>query len=339
MAAFEVKLRRMFKKIILGGDILPMRFFIGQPQPQEEIAVWLHGFGPARNVTRCHGPASTVPCTLWVAFDASKVPSEKQCARLSLQFRECRGRKRLLGEIGLRCVQKIDAGPSSIFVFEPSRAANYCYPRARFFAHMLLQMWRQRNGKSKINLSPLEQRAMSVLFTCPRPISLVTVSDAGRENMFPLNVMSDINDEYFAFALTASKIPAQFLASARRFALSATPFEQAPIAFALAINHNTISMEFRDLPFPTRPSARLCLPVPAFSSRVREMEIESVHSVGSHSLFVARTISDERLTNGPEFSVVHGFYQSWRLRHGLDTPSSVARDADIRAGTLSGAIS
>jgi flavin reductase (DIM6/NTAB) family NADH-FMN oxidoreductase RutF len=157
--------------------------------------------------------------------------------------------------------------------------------------------------------------------------------------MFPLNVMSDVSDEYFAFALTASKSPAQFLQSARRFALSVTPFEQAPIAFAMAVNHNTFWIEFDELPFPTRPSAKLGLPVPTFSSRVREMEIESVHRVGSHSLFVARTISDERLTYGPEFSVVHGFYQSWRLRHGLDTPSSIARDADIRAGALSGAIS
>jgi flavin reductase (DIM6/NTAB) family NADH-FMN oxidoreductase RutF len=339
MAAFEAKLRQIFKKVILGGEVLPMRFFIGQPQPQEEVAVWLHGFGPSRDVTRCHGPASTVPCTLWVAFDASKVPSEKQCARLSLRFRECRGRMRLLGEIGLKCTHTIDAGPSSLLVFEPRHAVNYCHPRASFYAHMLLQMWRQRNINSTIRLSPLEQRAMSVLFTCPRPISLVTVSQAGRSNMFPLNVMSDVSDEYFAFALTASKSPAQFLQSARRFALSVTPFEQAPIAFAMAVNHNTFWIEFDELPFPTRPSAKLGLPVPTFSSRVREMEIESVHRVGSHALFVARTISDERLTYGPEFSVVHGFYQSWRLRHGLDTPSSIARDADIRAGALSGAIS
>ena len=70
--------------------------------------------------------------------------------------------------------------------------------------------------------------------------------------MFPLNVMSDVNEEYFAFALTASKIPAQFLASAGRFALSATPIDQAPVAFALAVNHNIPSIEFSDLPDATR---------------------------------------------------------------------------------------
>ncbi|MGA8540598.1 MAG: hypothetical protein WB566_13925, partial [Terriglobales bacterium] len=171
------------------------------------------------------------------------------------------------------------------------------------------------------------------------PISLVSVAEAGRASMFPLNVMSDVNEEYFAFALTASKIPAQFLESAGRFALSVTPIDQAPVAFALAVNHNMPSTDFRNLSFETRPSLKLRLPVPVFSPRVREMHIESVNRVGSHSLFVARTISDECRACGPEFSVVHGFYQAWRLRHGLDSVSSIARDAQIRAGTLSGALS
>jgi flavin reductase (DIM6/NTAB) family NADH-FMN oxidoreductase RutF len=152
--------------------------------------------------------------------------------------------------------------------------------------------------------------------------------------MFPLNVMGDVNDRYFAFALTASKIPAQFLASARKFALSVTPFEHAPVAFALAVNHNVPAIDFDDLPFPTRRSKELQLPVPAFAPRVREMEIESVNKVGTHSLFIARVLSDERLAGGAEFSVVHGYYQAWRIRHGLDSASSIGRDAEIRAGTL-----
>lgn len=333
----KAHLRQALKNAAFGGDILPLRFFIGQPQPQVEVSVWLLGFGPPRDVTRCHGPASTVPCTFWIAFDEGEIPSEKQCKHMSLEFRENSKQRKLLGKLGMKCTHRFPAGASAILVFEPSNPVTYCHPKPRLYAHILLQRWRQRHSQSKIKLSPMEQRAMSVLFTCPRPISLVSVAHAGRANMFPLNVMSDVNEQHFAFALTAAKIPAQFLSSARRFALSATPIEQAPVAFALAINHNTASIDFNDLPFPTTLSQKLRLPVPVFSLRVREMEIESVNSVGSHSLFVARIISDERRTNGSEFSVIHGFYQAWRLRHGLDTASSVSRDAEIRSGTLSGA--
>jgi flavin reductase (DIM6/NTAB) family NADH-FMN oxidoreductase RutF len=316
-----------------------MRFFIEQPQPQEEIAVWLCGCGPVRNVTRCHGPASSVPCTLWVAFDAGQSPDEKQRESLSLEFRQRTGRQKLLGKISLKWTQTVAAGHTDILIFEPRGAGNYCHPRSRLYAYLLFQLWKQRRSDIKIKLSRLEQLAMSVIFICPRPISLVSVAHEGRENMFPLNVMSDVDDQYFAFALTACKIPAQFLEKVGRFALSVTPIEQAPVAFALAVNHNTYSMEFKDLPFPTRLSPKLGLAVPVFSPRVREMEIESVHKVGSHSFFVARIISDERFANGGEFSVVHGFYQAWRLRHGLDGISSIARNARIRAATLSSALS
>ena len=326
-------LRESLERIVFGGDVLPLRFFIAQPQPQEEIEVWLHGFGPPRNVTRRHGPASTIPFTFWIAFDAHEIPVDRQSARMSLRFYSTGNRRRLLGKLGLRRTHTIRAGKSAILVFEPSSAANYCRPRLRLFLHFWLQMWKQRH--SKIRLSRLEHRAMSALFICPRPISIVSVAEPGRASMFPLNVMSDVDEEYFAFALTASKIPAQFLSSARRFALSVTPMDRAPVAFALAANHNVPSISFADLPFPTRPSPKLGLPVPVFSPRVREMEIESIHMVGTHALFVARTLSDERMANGPELAVVHGLYQAWRIHQGLDSATSIARDAAIRAGTMS----
>jgi flavin reductase (DIM6/NTAB) family NADH-FMN oxidoreductase RutF len=328
-------LRQIVKKIALGGDSLPMRFFIEQSQPQSEITVCLKGWGPIRDVTRCHGPASTIPCTFWVAFGPGESPSERECDHLTLEFRETRGNE-LLGRIGLKWRQVIAAGPAEIIVFEARNAVNRCHRKIHDYAHTWLRMWKQRKSKSKIRLSSLEHVAMSVLFTCPRPISLVSVDHAGTANLFPLNVMSDAMNDYFAFALTACKLPAQILEAAGRFALSATPIEHAPTAFALAANHNRPSIKWSELPFPTRLSKTFGIPVPEFSPRIREMTIESVHRVGSHSLFVARTICEERWDAGPEFSVVHGFYQAWRIRHGLDTADSVAKDAMIRGGTLSG---
>ena len=331
----KAPLKRACKRLLFGGDLLPMRFFIEQPQPQEEITVWLHGDGPVRDVTRCHGPASTIPCTLWIAFGAGQSPDESRRKGLSLEFRQSTGRQNILGKIGLKWTQTVAAGRADILVFEPRSAANYCQSTLHLYAHLLRQVWKQWRSRARIKLSPLEMLAMSVLFTCPRPVSLVSVAHEGRENVFPLNVMSDVDDGYFAFALTASKIPAQFLQRAGRFALSVTPIEQAPMAFALAINHNTLSYEFKNLPFKTRLSPKLGLAVPVFSPRVREMEIEAIHTVGSHAFFAARTISDERFDHGPELAVVHGFYQAWRIRQGLDTVSSIAQDARIRAGTLS----
>lgn len=312
-----------------------MRFFIGQPQPQREITVWLRGPGELREVTRCHGPASTIPCTFWVAFEAGCAPAERESRQMTLEFREA-GTDAVLGEIGLRWHRRIPAGPVEIGVFEARSAANRCQRALQSYAYNLRLLWLQNRSRAKIRPSLLEHVTMSVLFTCPRPISLVTLDSPGLANIFPLNVMSDVTEDYFAFALTACKLPAQMLERARRFALSSTPIEHAPVAFALAAHHNRGSVEWKTLPFRTRSSTSFGIPVPEFSPRIREMCIESVHRVGSHSLFVARTLTDEGAASGPEFSVVHGVYQAWRIRRGLDSPNSVGRDAWIRSGTLDG---
>ncbi|WP_213803104.1 hypothetical protein [Granulicella sp. dw_53] len=333
--AFNLYVRKAIKQFVFGGDILPTRFFIKQSNPQTEITVWLHGFGPPRDVTRCHAPASSVPCTFWIAFESSPGPNQNERTRLLLRFCENSGKKKMLGEIGLKWIKTIEVGKGEIQIFEPNSAANYCYPKFQIWTRSLLHTWRQQHSKASIKPSDLELRAMSVLFICPRPISLVSVQDDERANIFPLNIMSDLHDGYFAFALTAWKIPAMFLEHVRFFALSDTPIERGSTAFNLAINHNNFSIKWEELPFETKPSNTLGTPVPVFSPRIREMEIESVYRVGSHSIFIARTISDERLAEGPELSVVHGFYQAWRIRHGLDNISSIVEDANIRSGLSS----
>jgi hypothetical protein len=97
-------------------------------------------------------------------------------------------------------------------------------------------------------------------------------------------------------------------------ALSSIPIEQTPLAYQLGKNHRKECIDWTELPFATKTSSKLGLPVPQFSVRVREMQIEAVRKLGSHTLCIERTIHDERWNNGLQFFVVHGMYQAWRER-------------------------
>jgi hypothetical protein len=44
------------------------------------------------------------------------------------------------------------------------------------------------------------------------------------------------------------------------------------------------------------------------------MEIEAVRRLGSHTVFVARVVHEERCSDGLQFFMIHGIYQAWRLR-------------------------
>ena len=90
--------------------------------------------------------------------------------------------------------------------------------------------------------------------------------------------------------------------------------EQTSLALSFGKNHRKESIDWNQIPFPTRRSAKLGLSVPGFSLRIREVQIESTHKVGSHTLFLARTLYDEHLADGLEFFMVHGLYQAYRVQ-------------------------
>ena len=84
--------------------------------------------------------------------------------------------------------------------------------------------------------------------------------------------------------------------------------------------------ELESTPVPTKLSPAFHIPVPCFTLRVREMEIETSQKLGSHTLFIAHTIRDESFASGLQFFMVHGTYQARRQRNG----------SRLRAGLASG---
>jgi flavin reductase (DIM6/NTAB) family NADH-FMN oxidoreductase RutF len=169
-----------------------------------------------------------------------------------------------------------------------------------------------------MRISARAAHAMIVSFICPRPVVLVSAVAGNRSNMFPMNLLGSMNDGYFGFALDSTRLAAPLVADARTVALSSIPLEQSEVARQLGNNHKKDSVAWNQLPFPTRPSTILNIPVPCFASRVIEMQIEATRNLGSHTFFVARVIRDERRSEVQQFCMIHGIYQCWRLMHRHD---------------------
>jgi flavin reductase (DIM6/NTAB) family NADH-FMN oxidoreductase RutF len=130
-----------------------------------------------------------------------------------------------------------------------------------------------------------------------------------------MNLFGSVANGYFAFSLNSLRNAAPLVERAGRVALSSIPLECAGLARQLGRNHRLDSANWDELPFRTRASPALRLPIPEFALRVREMEIEAVRKLGSHTLFIARLIRDERLGKSLQFCMIHGIYQAWRLNN------------------------
>jgi len=315
--------RKTVRRILLGNTDLPQQCSVAMTDPQSEVEVWLHGLGTGLNVTDSHVIACAAPSTVAVGLDGGQRIEPR--TRMRLKFHERGGNRTLLGQLVLQSSAVVRTGGGDLHLFEVRSSENYCQPRLRLFGYHLFQAWlRARNNKLRarnkketdVEMTPRAANAMTVLFSCPRPVVLVSVAWGDGGNIFPMNLMGPLGNGYFGFALNSRRRAAPQVERAGRVALSSIPFDQAALARQLGKNHRQEAVNWGELSFPVTRSAALGIPVPAFALHVREMEVEAVRKLGSHTLFVARVIRDERWSDSPQFFMIHGLYQSWRRSTG-----------------------
>jgi flavin reductase (DIM6/NTAB) family NADH-FMN oxidoreductase RutF len=310
------KIVQPLKKIVYGDTSIPQEFTIGLRQPQAEIAVSLHGFGAPLDVTERHIMACCAPFIIGVSVDGIGNTASRKSSDIALRFCERGGDKRVLGVIRLAPNDVVDLGRSELVLFDVLGSTNYCLARLRLWAHYLpaaYSNWR-RFQTFDVKMHSREIRASQVAFIRPHPLMLGSVNGEGGGNIFPMNLLGDLGYDYFAFALKDSRRPAHLVERMGSIAICNVPLSLCSVAFKLAINHTKDSVDWNQLPFPLTLSRSLLIPVPASAPRVREMKIDQVKKIGSHTLFIARIISDEWHSNEPQVHIVHGFYQHWRLR-------------------------
>jgi flavin reductase (DIM6/NTAB) family NADH-FMN oxidoreductase RutF len=324
--------RSGMKRLAFGDTLLPQEFTLGLPMPQSEICVSLRGPATELDVSRRLSTACAEPFVLCIGFDQGACPRDSGLSRLTLVFTE-RNTKRVLGEIGLAHQRTLAGARSQFMLFEPRSSRNFCLPAPRIALHYLLHAYRQwkRDNTQGIRMSFLERRASMVTFIRPHPILLVSVGNRDGGNIFPMNLCGQLGNGDFGFALRTERVAGTLVQRAGRVALSSLPEQQGYLAYSLAGHHKLESIDWSRLPFATRPSAKLSIPVPEFALSVKELEIKTSIAVGSHRFFIAQVIQEHTYSEEPAFCSIHGFYQSWRIsqleHHKQELARSLAGDA------------
>jgi len=225
-----------------------------------------------------------------------------------------------LGEVSLDLKESIPLGSDQVVLFGVRNCWNYCVPQHQLWSNYIRSACKHwRTKKSTDTLTPLESHSLFVAYICPRPVVLVSVVDGNDNNIFPMDLIGPIGEQHFSLVLhnTSSALP--LIDRARRVVLSSVPIEETKIAYELGKNHRQPGIQWARLPFPTTYSATLHLPVPKFALRVRELEVDCVRNLGSHTLLLARVLYDRKWSEGAQLHFIHGFYGIRRraLKHGV----------------------
>ena len=309
-------LKKRVRNILLGSEPAPQVVPVGMRDPQNQVRVFLQGTGSPIDVTRRNVVASLRPFCLAVGVESTHPLDRLEAKRLALEFRGSVGEERVLGRIDLRFFDSKPLGRARLNFFRGISAYNFCVSRRKLYMREIYDSYvawrsgRYRNPHS-FRMSTRDLRSLFVSYLCPRPVVLVTVVHGDASNIFPMDLIGPVTNSYFSLALRNTSRAGALIKSAGRVSLADVPIERTALAHALGQHHKEKSIDWSSLPFGISRSRVFGLPVPDFSPRVRDMEVDDFFGVGSHTFFLAREVSSEKRNNSQQMFHMNGFYADW----------------------------
>jgi len=167
-------------------------------------------------------------------------------------------------------------------------------------------------------MEPAVAQQLMIAYLCPRPVVLVSVDAPGHRNIFPMDLIGPLDRSgFFSLALRSTNVSVPTMREVRRVALSGIPATMKAVVYKLAAHHKQPLADWSELPFPVRPSREFGIPAVAAALHIRELAIVHSQEVGSHTLFLGRLVSDDKLAEGTQLHHTAGFHQAWRCRQGM----------------------
>jgi flavin reductase (DIM6/NTAB) family NADH-FMN oxidoreductase RutF len=302
---------------------LPQWSAVALPDPHTEVRGRLHGRGPGVDVTANHVVAALRPLTLAVGVDEAVAAALVGVEALSLRFEDVES-GRLLGELDVRPDRELSAAGVRMGLLQVSGSRQRCvgWPRQTLDRLLRHRSGRRQPAPHNFTMSPAALQQLFVVYLCPRPVVLVSVDDGAHSNVFPMDLIGPLAGERFTLALRSTSQSVPTMTSHRRIALSNIDAAAHAVAYALGEHHRQVHVDWAALPFATRRSPAFALPVPDLAIRVREVQVDHVETIGSHTFFVTRVVTDEPVRAAAAFCHTSGIYQYFRTRQGRPLPAA-----------------
>jgi flavin reductase (DIM6/NTAB) family NADH-FMN oxidoreductase RutF len=290
--------------------------------PQETIQVRLVAAAHEFDVTVNNVVGALKPFTVSIGLDAQMRSAVESTSEPELQFLD-RGRQRLIGVLRLQHVRFWNTAGILLGLFEVRCGTHRCarWPRRVWDSWLYRRAAAKNTRPDSLALDPSAVEQTLIFYICPRPVFLVSVDDGRHSNIFPMDLVGPIAPDRFTLALRNSSPSVETIKNGRKVALSGIAAADVQIAYQLGAHHKKEEIDCDSLPFKVSRSLKFSLPVPATALRIRELEILDFQSIGSHTLFVGRVVSDERAGDRPQLFHTCGVHQ--RLRTRLRVPFQV----------------
>lgn len=292
---------------------LPQWASVGISHPQQAISVWLVWNGKSVDVTRKHSVASLQPLTVAIGLDAEM----EGVVSGTLEFIDVTTGEKI-GSMLIGHVAARSAGETTIGLFRIVHADHRClqWPRRSWNAMLQARAIRSYRKPHNFYMPPPDVQQLMVLYICPRPVVLVSVSEETHSNIFPMDLIGPLGDGLFALALRNTSVSVPTMVSARRIVISGMRAEHKDIVYKLGEHHKREFITWDGLQLPIVATEKFKLPAIGSALWIRELLVDTSEAIGSHTFFACRIVSERQLSTELQLHHTAGFHQEFRRKRG-----------------------
>ena len=305
-------------RLALFFGALPRWSAVALDDPQGEITVRMQHGGATLDVTDNNEIAGLIPLTLAIGLEleGSATPSV-------LSFHDTDGR--ILGALQMKARGREADTPSGVTFFDVEAGSHSCFGWAgnRFDDWFRREDLRKSKNPHNFAMAPEATKWAAIFYLSPRAVYLVSAEHGERSNIFPMDQVGRMcADGQVSLSLRNTNPSVQTIRESRRVVLSSIAAARKENAYQLGQRHRIEKVDPAELPFPLAVSPNFGMRYPANAVRVRELEITDIKTMGSHTFFVGRAVSDRRLSQEPQLFHTPGFHQRYRTRRGRPFPQA-----------------
>jgi flavin reductase (DIM6/NTAB) family NADH-FMN oxidoreductase RutF len=189
--------------------------------------------------------------------------------------------------------------------------------------YKLINGLRERLRKRKIGNVGLPGNLydqVRIAYAVPRVISLITLGNENRMNMFPTDLHGSVDEKYYVGSLRIGGKANDQVEQEGKLVISFMPVKQYQFVYSLGKNHMQDMAPAKNFVLSEGGSNSFGIPVPA--GALKYIELKRIRSVdaGIHRIHLYEKVNEENLCDGKTLAHVHQFYAQWRLNHNLQTP-------------------
>jgi hypothetical protein len=316
---------KLVKKILgrLSGLKYPQEYLcLARESFEQPLSVYLVIDGKVvEDITKRHNFVGYSPLIFALSFAQTASPHPEEITVLftakTLHLNEKLFKKDAIALLTMKKIKEQSANGETILYFEGVNGRHrFLSSFHQFIIQLQNRLYQKRPGN--IFLPGNLYKQVQIAYSVPRNISLITVGQNDKYNLFPTDLHGPIAENYYIISLRyEGKASAQVM-DAQRILLSLVHSQLYKTVYSLGKNHMQDMKEKENYPMTDQLSSHLQLPLPPSAFFYRELELQDSFIHGIHRLMLFKTLSRQRILDTPStLAHIHNVYATWRHNKGL----------------------